>query len=194
MKKWWGLLGIVGMVFLLTRCCGSGVSEDQMKVDLQAFGGETIVSVACGSNRDSYDLEVSELTVQERERDGNRMTVYCAVTMENEAYRYTADETLHYTYAKGTGWGLEACEAKNDTLIPRTGVTKEIADKEMSRYSFDTCERIGCRFDEEYCETQWIYHVSDRDDGYEGNVELEYFWYSEGKYGYWIPELVYDRE
>lgn len=195
MKKWWGLLGIAGVVVLLTQCGGATVSEDQMRADLEAFGGETMVSVACGSNRDSYDLEVIELEVQKREREGNKMIVYCAVTMQNEWYRYTANETMHYAYSRENGWCLEDCDAEKDTLLPLTGVTREIADDEMSQQPFDTYELIGSRFDKEYCETQWIYRVSDQDgDGsYEGNVELAYFWYSEGKHGCWISELVYDN-
>lgn len=185
---------VFGVALLLSGCGDSIVSENQMKDDIENYGEANVVYIDYGSSSDSYYLDVTDLEVNKRQTNEKDDTVYCTVMMEDENYRYTADYTLYYNYYDEGGWILDDYSSENSVLTPLVGVPVENSDSEMSQYYFDDYEFVDSYLDEESYENQLEYHVSYQGDyvSCDGNVQLTYWWYNEGNYGCWTPELIYN--
>lgn len=195
-----GLLAVLGLLWL--TACGSSVpSKKQMAEDLS----EDVRTIYIYDNYEETPLvlDVTDITIEKRQTNEKDDTVYCTVTMENENYRYIADYILFYNYYDEGGWILDNCCTDPEgtagmEIIPLNGLPEKTANAEMDCYYFDSCSLTDQSFDAyedgsaEICGSSFTYDVSYTNTygSYNGTVSLNYYFYSEGTYGYWTYDAL----
>lgn len=186
----------------ITACSPSVPSEKQIAEDLPE--DTRTIYINNGLEEESLLLDVTDVSITKRQTNEKDDTVYCTVTMENEDYRYIAEYILYYNYYDQGGWILDNCctdpvGTAGMEIIPLTGLSEETANSEMDCYYFDSCSLTDQSFENssddyysEYYTSCFDYAVEYTNTycSYSGTVSLDYYFYSEGTYGYWQYDFL----
>lgn len=195
-------------VWMLAGCGKASPNENSIKQDLpEDF---RTICISYDDIEENILLDVDDVEIAKRKTNQSDDVIYCTITMSNENYRCTRDAVLFYSCYNNGEWLLDSWEldGENQSIVPLSGVPKEKAETELSRYYFDSFELIeeeplksgalgsapGGEDEGTYWETTYTYDVSFDSSRffYDGEIFMYYHFTSiDGCSGQWISTVGY---